>query len=81
MIWSGPFQVTLALYFLFQALGPSVLAGVAVMILMVPVNFHIAGKQKAVNKVQMVNKDGMTICLSTNSLNIYQREQNSWMKF
>uniref|UniRef100_A0AAY4BSN2 Multidrug resistance-associated protein 1 n=1 Tax=Denticeps clupeoides TaxID=299321 RepID=A0AAY4BSN2_9TELE len=38
MIWSAPLQVILALYFLWQNLGPSVLAGVAVMVLMVPVN-------------------------------------------
>jgi ATP-binding cassette subfamily C (CFTR/MRP) protein 1 len=30
------------------------------MILMLPVNFYIAGKQKEVNKVQMVNKDERT---------------------
>ncbi|XP_034021454.1 multidrug resistance-associated protein 1-like, partial [Thalassophryne amazonica] len=46
MIWSAPLQVVLALYFLWQNLGPSVLAGVAVMILMVPVNAVIAMKTK-----------------------------------
>uniref|UniRef100_A0A669BAZ5 Multidrug resistance-associated protein 1 n=1 Tax=Oreochromis niloticus TaxID=8128 RepID=A0A669BAZ5_ORENI len=47
MIWSAPLQVVLALYFLWQNLGPSVLAGVAVMVLMVPVNAVIAMKTKA----------------------------------
>uniref|UniRef100_A0A3Q3IG20 Multidrug resistance-associated protein 1 n=1 Tax=Monopterus albus TaxID=43700 RepID=A0A3Q3IG20_MONAL len=46
MIWSAPLQVALALYFLWQNLGPSVLAGVAVMILLVPVNAVIAMKTK-----------------------------------
>uniref|UniRef100_A0AAY4BRS6 Multidrug resistance-associated protein 1 n=1 Tax=Denticeps clupeoides TaxID=299321 RepID=A0AAY4BRS6_9TELE len=46
MIWSAPLQVILALYFLWQNLGPSVLAGVAVMVLMVPVNAVIAMKTK-----------------------------------
>lgn len=32
MIWSAPLQITLAIYFLWQFLGPSVLAGLAVMI-------------------------------------------------
>uniref|UniRef100_A0AAZ3QTY5 ABC transmembrane type-1 domain-containing protein n=1 Tax=Oncorhynchus tshawytscha TaxID=74940 RepID=A0AAZ3QTY5_ONCTS len=46
MIWSAPLQVILALYFLWQNLGPSVLAGVAVMVLMVPINGVIAMKTK-----------------------------------
>uniref|UniRef100_A0A8B9CTD7 Multidrug resistance-associated protein 1 n=1 Tax=Anser brachyrhynchus TaxID=132585 RepID=A0A8B9CTD7_9AVES len=49
MIWSAPLQVILALYLLWQNLGPSVLAGVAVMILLVPIN--------AVMKAQMKSKD------------------------
>ncbi|PWA29910.1 hypothetical protein CCH79_00018944, partial [Gambusia affinis] len=46
MVWSAPLQVVLALYFLWQNLGPSVLAGVAVMVLMVPINAVIAMKTK-----------------------------------
>lgn len=57
MIWSAPLQVVLALYFLWQTLGPSVLAGVAVMLLMVPVNAFIAMKTKAYQVAQMKNKD------------------------
>ncbi|XP_039980041.1 multidrug resistance-associated protein 1 isoform X3 [Xiphias gladius] len=58
MIWSAPLQVVLALYFLWQNLGPSVLAGVAVMVLMVPVNAVIAMKTKTYQQVaQMKSKD------------------------
>uniref|UniRef100_A0A3B4F4P8 Multidrug resistance-associated protein 1 n=1 Tax=Pundamilia nyererei TaxID=303518 RepID=A0A3B4F4P8_9CICH len=57
MIWSAPLQVVLALYFLWQNLGPSVLAGVAVMVLMVPVNAVIAMKTKAYQVAQMKSKD------------------------
>uniref|UniRef100_A0A8C5R5H5 Multidrug resistance-associated protein 1 n=1 Tax=Leptobrachium leishanense TaxID=445787 RepID=A0A8C5R5H5_9ANUR len=57
MIWSAPLQVILALYFLWQTLGPSVLAGVAVMILLVPVNAVIAVKTKKYQVVQMKCKD------------------------
>ncbi|MBN3303875.1 MRP1 protein, partial [Amia calva] len=57
MIWSAPLQVILALYFLWQNLGPSVLAGVAVMILMVPVNAVIAMKTKTYQVAQMKSKD------------------------
>ncbi|XP_056392341.1 multidrug resistance-associated protein 1 isoform X2 [Hyla sarda] len=57
MIWSAPLQVILALYLLWQNLGPSVLAGVAVMILLVPVNAVIAMKTKKYQVVQMKCKD------------------------
>ncbi|TRY93220.1 hypothetical protein DNTS_014361 [Danionella cerebrum] len=57
MIWSAPLQVILALYFLWQNLGPSVLAGVAVMVLMVPVNAVIALKTKTYQVAQMKSKD------------------------
>nr|XP_061805833.1 multidrug resistance-associated protein 1-like [Nerophis lumbriciformis] len=57
MVWSAPLQVVLALYFLWQNLGPSVLAGVAVMILMVPVNAFIAMKTKTYQVGQMKSKD------------------------
>ncbi|XP_075422206.1 multidrug resistance-associated protein 1-like isoform X3 [Ascaphus truei] len=57
MIWSAPLQVILALYLLWQNLGPSVLAGVAVMILLVPVNAVIAVKTKKYQVAQMKCKD------------------------
>nr|XP_019958522.1 PREDICTED: multidrug resistance-associated protein 1-like isoform X1 [Paralichthys olivaceus] len=57
MIWSAPLQVVLALYFLWQTLGPSVLAGVTVMILMVPINAVIAMKTKTYQVAQMKSKD------------------------
>ncbi|XP_071430083.1 ATP-binding cassette sub-family C member 3 isoform X3 [Pithys albifrons albifrons] len=47
MLWSAPLQIFLALYFLWQALGPSVLAGVAVMVLLIPFNSAIAIKTRA----------------------------------
>ncbi|NXF93849.1 MRP1 protein, partial [Eubucco bourcierii] len=57
MIWSAPLQVILALYLLWQNLGPSVLAGVAVMILLVPINAVIAMKTKTYQVAQMKSKD------------------------
>eukprot|EP00061_Rhincodon_typus_P013891 g40549.t1 len=47
MLWSAPLQICLALYFLWQYLGPSVLAGVAVMILLIPFNAVIAMKSRS----------------------------------
>ncbi|XP_061080827.1 multidrug resistance-associated protein 1 isoform X2 [Conger conger] len=57
MVWSAPLQVILALYFLWQTLGPSVLAGVAVMVLMFPINAVIAMKNKTFQVAQMKSKD------------------------
>ncbi|KAJ8251178.1 hypothetical protein GJAV_G00218150 [Gymnothorax javanicus] len=57
MVWSAPLQVVLALYFLWQTLGPSVLAGVAVMVLMFPINAVIAMKNKTFQVAQMKSKD------------------------
>uniref|UniRef100_A0A8U7P8L9 Multidrug resistance-associated protein 1 n=1 Tax=Corvus moneduloides TaxID=1196302 RepID=A0A8U7P8L9_CORMO len=57
MIWSAPLQVILALYLLWQNLGPSVLAGFAVMILLVPVNAVMAMKTKTYQVAQMKSKD------------------------
>ncbi|XP_038618605.1 multidrug resistance-associated protein 1 isoform X2 [Tachyglossus aculeatus] len=57
MIWSAPLQVILALYLLWLNLGPSVLAGVAVMILMVPINAVMAMKTKTYQVAHMKSKD------------------------
>uniref|UniRef100_A0A8D2LB62 ATP binding cassette subfamily C member 3 n=1 Tax=Varanus komodoensis TaxID=61221 RepID=A0A8D2LB62_VARKO len=57
MLWSAPLQICLALYFLWQALGPSVLAGVAVMVLLIPFNAVIAMKTRAFQVEQMRYKD------------------------
>ncbi|XP_038013185.1 canalicular multispecific organic anion transporter 2 isoform X1 [Motacilla alba alba] len=57
MLWSAPLQIFLALYFLWQTLGPSVLAGVAVMVLLIPFNSAIAIKTRAFQVEQMRYKD------------------------
>ena len=55
MLWSAPFQMIVCLYFLWQTLGPSVLAGVAVMIVLIPINAVIAKKSRALQvRVQPV---------------------------
>lgn len=60
ILWSGPFQIALAIYFLLQALGPAVFGGVGVMVLMVPINAVLASKSRQLNKTQMKNKDNRT---------------------
>jgi ATP-binding cassette subfamily C (CFTR/MRP) protein 1 len=57
ILWSGPFQMSMAIYFLYQSLGPAVFGGVAVMVLMIPINAVLASKSRKLNKIQMNNKD------------------------
>lgn len=55
MIWSAPFQIVLALIFLWFSMGPSVFAGFAVMVLMLPINAIIAaiGRRYQVRMYQL----------------------------
>ncbi|XP_017473671.1 PREDICTED: multidrug resistance-associated protein 1 isoform X4 [Rhagoletis zephyria] len=57
MIWSAPLQIALAMYFLWLQLGPSVLAGLAVMVILIPVNGVIANRIKVYQIRQMKYKD------------------------
>jgi len=57
MLWSAPFQMCVCLYFLWMILGPAILAGVGVMILMIPINAYIAKKSRALQVKQMKYKD------------------------
>ncbi|XP_051770127.1 ATP-binding cassette sub-family C member 3 isoform X1 [Ctenopharyngodon idella] len=57
MLWSAPLQIILALFFLWQNLGASVLAGVAVMVLLIPLNAFIAMKTRTYQVEQMKHKD------------------------
>ncbi|MEQ2213426.1 Multidrug resistance-associated protein 1 [Xenoophorus captivus] len=57
LLWSAPLQIMLALFFLWQNLGPSVLAGLAVMVMLIPLNAFIAMKTRAYQVEQMQHKD------------------------
>lgn len=57
MIWSAPLQILLAAFFLWQTMGPSVLAGIGVMILLIPINGAIAVVTRKLQVQQMVLKD------------------------
>ncbi|XP_029825767.2 multidrug resistance-associated protein 1 [Ixodes scapularis] len=57
MLWSAPFQIALALYFLWDLLGVAVLSGVGVMVLMVPINGFLAAYSKKLQTRQMKHKD------------------------
>ncbi|KAI8983684.1 multi drug resistance-associated protein MRP [Pilobolus umbonatus] len=57
IVWSGPFQIVISLVFLYSLMGPSIGAGVGVLILAIPLNTIIARKMKKYQKTQMSNKD------------------------
>ena len=46
LIWSAPLQIILSLGFLYATMGPSIFAGFAVMVLLIPVNALIAAKSR-----------------------------------
>ncbi|XP_012944065.1 multidrug resistance-associated protein 1 [Aplysia californica] len=57
MMWSSPLQIFLALYMLWGVMGIATLAGLAVMVLLLPVNAFIAMKQRKFQMAQMKFKD------------------------
>ncbi|KAK5854000.1 hypothetical protein PBY51_015104 [Eleginops maclovinus] len=57
LLWSCPIQILLSIFFLWIELGPSVLAGLAVMVLMGPINGLIATKARKLQIKCMKFKD------------------------
>uniref|UniRef100_A0A8B9EZH0 Multidrug resistance-associated protein 1-like protein n=1 Tax=Amazona collaria TaxID=241587 RepID=A0A8B9EZH0_9PSIT len=64
LLWSAPFQIVMAVVFLWKELGPSVLAGVALLLLVIPINALIAAKVKRL-KVSYLNT---YVCLKVMSI-------------
>uniref|UniRef100_A0A8C9FFD1 Canalicular multispecific organic anion transporter 1 n=1 Tax=Pavo cristatus TaxID=9049 RepID=A0A8C9FFD1_PAVCR len=56
-LWSSPLQIIVSIIFLWGELGPSVLAGLAVMVLLIPINGFLVNKSKDVQVRNMKNKD------------------------
>ncbi|CAG7836371.1 unnamed protein product [Allacma fusca] len=56
-LWSSPMQIVLSVYFLWAILGPSILAGLAVMLFLIPINGIVAGKLRTYQFAQMKSKD------------------------
>uniref|UniRef100_A0A060TAR9 ARAD1D22132p n=1 Tax=Blastobotrys adeninivorans TaxID=409370 RepID=A0A060TAR9_BLAAD len=80
ILWSGPFQIVLCLGSLYTILGHSMWAGVAVMLIMIPINTWLARVQKKLQQKQMKNKDQRTkltseILTNVKSLKLYGWEE------
>uniref|UniRef100_A0A4W4HDB0 ABC-type glutathione-S-conjugate transporter n=1 Tax=Electrophorus electricus TaxID=8005 RepID=A0A4W4HDB0_ELEEL len=57
-VWLAPIEVALCLFFLWQLLGPSALAGITTVILIFPLNGFIAKKRSKLQEIQMKYMDG-----------------------
>ncbi|XP_076816557.1 multidrug resistance-associated protein 1-like isoform X1 [Clavelina lepadiformis] len=57
IVWSGPLQIILALVFLWQVLGIAVLAGLAIMIIVIPINGVIIKNMRKISTENMKYKD------------------------
>jgi ATP-binding cassette, subfamily C (CFTR/MRP), member 1 len=60
MIWSAPFQIIFSTVMLWTLMGPSVLAGLGLMVVMIPLNAFIARKLGAMTKKTMEARDKRT---------------------
>ena len=56
-VWSAPFQIAICMISLYQLVGWSMMAGIGVMLVMIPVNGLIARMMKRLQKQQMKYKD------------------------
>ncbi|KAK2011485.1 hypothetical protein LZ32DRAFT_338463 [Colletotrichum eremochloae] len=56
-VWSAPFQIMICMVSLYQLVGWSMLAGIGVMIIMMPAHGFIARIMRNLQKEQMKNKD------------------------
>lgn len=57
LVWSAPFQISLAMYFLWSMLGSACLAGLAVMLISMPITGVFLNMQRKCYTKQMANKD------------------------
>ena len=56
-VWTSPMAIILSFYFLWGYLGPSSLAGLVIMVLLIPVNAVISNRMKKYQRENMKNKD------------------------
>lgn len=78
MLWSAPFQIVLCMASLYQLVGWSMLAGVAAMVIMIPINGLIARVLKNLQKKQMKNKDARTRLITEILNNIKSIKLFAW---
>ena len=78
MLWSAPLQIILCMASLYQLVGISMLAGVAVMIIMIPVNAILGKIMQNLQKRQMKTKDARTRLMTEILSNIKSIKLYAW---
>lgn len=71
MLWSGPFQILIAIYFLSVTMGISILAGIGILVLLIPVNLLVT---KLARRQQVMFE---TTCTTLNNLGYLQCYQTN----
>ncbi|KAF8463649.1 putative ABC metal ion transporter [Kalaharituber pfeilii] len=79
-IWSSPFQIFLCMISLYQLLGPSMFAGIGVMLFTIPINGVVARMMKNLQQKQMKNKDARTRLMTEILNNMKSIKLYSWGK-
>ena len=77
-LWSAPFQIVLCLASLYNLVGLSMFAGIAVMIIMIPLNGMIARMMKHLQITQMANKDARSRLMTEILNNIKSIKLYAW---
>nr|APD26519.1 ATP-binding cassette transporter subfamily C member 1 X6 protein [Brachionus koreanus] len=57
ILWSGPLQIAISIYLLWQYLGPACLAGVGVMIISIPLNGFLSNRAKVYQTKKLKEQD------------------------
>ncbi|XP_067944116.1 multidrug resistance-associated protein 1-like [Watersipora subatra] len=57
IMWSAPLQIAIALWQLYETIGPSLFVGLGIMLVMMPLNGFVATKQRNLQIAQMKLKD------------------------
>ncbi|KZT52688.1 glycoside hydrolase family 43 protein [Calocera cornea HHB12733] len=82
ILWSGPFQITLAFISLYNLMGWSMLLGrrpqVGIIAVFIPLNTLVARYQKKLQQQQMRNKDSRTRLMSEILANIRSIKLYAW---
>lgn len=76
--WSAPFQIIICMVSLYNLVGWSMLAGVAVMIIMMPIQGYVSGLMKRLQKQQMKNKDARSRLINEIITNMKSIKLYSW---
>ena len=77
-VWSAPLQIVVCMLSLYQLVGSSMFAGVAIMLFMIPVNGVISRFMKKLQKKQMDNKDMRTRLMTEILNNIKSIKLYAW---